>query len=115
MVSQEVPDLNLQETIQSMIGRWFSRRSLGNKEDKRLRHLISTAYDKGGIIHAIACCGTHLKNPVASDILGPWEPEDHLDCVCPDCLKWYQDMKPKEPKAGKVNEPAGETGEAAKV
>jgi hypothetical protein len=100
MVSQEVPIVNILPQVKDYIGRWFSRRSLGNKEDKRLRHLISTAYEDGGIIHAIACCGVHLKDPVAADLLGPWDPEDHLDCVCLECLKWYRDMKPKPRKVG---------------
>jgi hypothetical protein len=93
--------MNLQEKIQKMIGRWFSRRTLSRKEDTRRPHLISTAtVDEKGNIDAITFCGIHLKNPVGLDTLGPWDPEDHLDIVCPDCLKWYRDMKPKPTEKG---------------
>lgn len=92
--------MNLQEKISAMIGRWFSRRSLSRKGDTRLRHLISSVLVReDDSITAIAFCGAHLRNPVAADSLGPWDPEDHLECVCPDCLKWYRDMKPKQGKA----------------
>jgi hypothetical protein len=57
----------------------------------------------------IACCGVHLRNPVASDLCGPWNPEDHLDIVCPDCLKWWRDMQPK------IKEDTGQNKNAAKV
>jgi hypothetical protein len=92
----EGPTRGTLPAIANLIGRWFGRRCLNRRGEKRPPHLISSwTVDDKGCVRAIACCGSHLKDPVAFDKLGPWDPEDHLDIVCPDCLKWWRDTRPK--------------------
>lgn len=102
------------EPTRSPKGRWFSRRKLSRKDQKRLRHLISSEkiHKDGETPVLVAFCGNHLVDPVAADSLGPWDPEEHLDVVCPECLKWWRDLKPNP---AKVDEPSRENREEAKV
>lgn len=43
-----------------------------------------------------------------------WNPEEHPEVMCSKCLEWWRILHKPKP-AGKVDEGAGEKGEAAKV
>ena len=53
-----------------------------------MMHLMSS--DK------LTFCGRHLKEIRAADELGPWDPEDHLDCACRSCLRLWRALKPHQ-------------------
>lgn len=83
------------------------------------RHTWQSSKTKRKIAHFMesetsAFCGRPLLHTKPITIPG-WDPEEHPDCVCPVCLGWWRRVAKPCGKCGKVDEPAGENKNSAKV
>jgi hypothetical protein len=52
----------------------------GKEQKKKTAHYMET--------ETSAYCGRQLVN--SKSLPTDWKPEEHLDCVCQDCLEWYR-------------------------
>jgi hypothetical protein len=71
---------------QSIRGKWALPRKKRGRDLKP--HLMSS--------EGKTFCGRQMK---CGEIMDPaWNPEDHLDKVCPVCLEWWHLTTPKHPE-----------------
>lgn len=67
-------------------GRWYIGKYRKCKTNPHTAHLMSD--------DETAFCGHHIKYATPAGVYGEWNPEDHLNIACPQCLQWWRDLKP---------------------